>query len=271
MSTIYSARGQHQVAQPGILIVDHAIEEQRSLMDLLRANHFKLSFAFDGKQAYQRALATQPGLILLETRLPRMDGFSVCRLLQADPATRDIPVIFLTQDNQTEHRIEGLTVGAVDYITKPFEPEEVLARIRIHLELAARCKEVAAPAASPTVHHPDITVFNAATKLINERLRNIPSLGEIARMTGTHEKKLSQIFRQQTGQTVFAFIREERIQQGRKLLGDTDLSVQEIADQIGFQNACNFSTAFKERFQMTPSRFRQTLRNTTGETDPEQV
>lgn len=267
MSAIFPVHGKH-VPQPGILLVDHAIEEQRSLMDLLRAHHFKLSLAFDGKQAYQRALATQPGLILLETELPRMDGFSVCRLLKADPATRDIPVIFLTSNNRPEHRIEGLTVGAVDYISKPYESAEVLARIRIHLELAARCKEVAAPAANPTVHHPDMVVFNAASKLISERLRSIPSLAEIARMTGTHEKKLSHIFRQQTGQTVFAFIREERIQHGRKLLSDTDLSVQEIADQVGFQNACNFSTAFKERFQMTPSRFRQALRS-AGEPEPE--
>lgn len=244
--------------KPCILLVDDLPEEQRRLGDLLRP-YYRTIVAFNGQQGYQRALASHPELILLDVRMPNGDGYSTCRLLKADPLTRDIPVIFLTSACSPEERIEGLTLGGVDYVAKPFVAEEVLARIRIHLKLAQRANSTApSPQAAPA-RNPDEVMVTAATRLIAQHLQAPLPLAEFARRIGTYEKKLSQIFRTQTGLTVFAFIREERIRCALQLLAQTDMSMLDIADQIGFQNAANFATAFRERMGVTPSAYRQSM------------
>lgn len=244
--------------KPCILLIDDTVEEQRRLMEHLR-QHYRISVAFDGQSGYQRALALRPNLILLDVRMPRLDGFSTCRLLKADPATREIPVIFVSSAYSPEERIEGLTIGGVDYIAKPFIPEEVLARVRIHLHLA-RPQGPSLNPAIRSVRNPDEVLVEAAKKLIAQYLHAPLQLPDIAQRIGTYEKKLTQTFREVTGLTVFAFIREERIARARQLLSDTDLGMQEIADQVGFQSAANFATAFRERMNMTPSAYRQTQR-----------
>ena len=106
---------------------------------------------------------------------------------------------------------------------------------------------------------PDAVLVNAVKRLISDNLAALPGLAEIARSVGTYREKLSQVFREQTGMTVFGFIREERIRRGEELLKDTDIDVQDIALLIGFNNAGNFATAFRERMGVTPSAYRQAI------------
>jgi DNA-binding response OmpR family regulator len=246
-----------------ILIVDDSAFEQRMLVDLLSELPYRVSVAFNGMQGYQLALANQPDLILLDVRMPNMDGYTCCRLLKANPATYNIPVIFLSGADAAEDRIMGLSIGGVDYVAKPFTPGELAARIHVHLNLMRRTRGDAAPAvegATPLPApppNPDAVIVNAAKRLISDNLAALPSLAEIARSVGTYREKLSQLFREQTGMTVFAFIREERIARGVQLLRETDIDVQDIALLIGFNNAGNFATAFRERMGVTPSAYRQ--------------
>ena len=118
---------------PRILLVDDSPDDLRLLSEMLRVGRFRLIVAGDGRQGYQRALSHQPDLILMDVSMPNLDGFTACRLLKADPATRHIPVIFLTAKNAPEERLQGFRLGGVDYVSKPFLAEEVIARIRIHL------------------------------------------------------------------------------------------------------------------------------------------
>ncbi len=112
-----------------LLVVDDQPDQLRLLIDLLRNAGCRISVGFDGSQAYQRALAISPDLILMDVRMPRMDGFAACRLLAATPHG-GIPVIFLTAASDLNERINGLEIGGVDYVLKPFDAAEVLARIR---------------------------------------------------------------------------------------------------------------------------------------------
>jgi len=155
----------------------------------------------------------------------------------------------------------GLQVGAVDYIAKPFTPEELAARIHIHLGLMRRNNTVPPAGSEPSERqqHPDLVFVNAVKQLILDNLGDLPNLSEIARSVGTYREKLTLMFREQTGMTVFAFIREARIARGVELLQQTDIDVQDIALLIGFHNAGNFATAFRERMGMTPSAYRQRL------------
>ena len=100
---------------------------------VLRGAKFRLTVANDGRRGYQRAVVAQPDLILMDIVMPDLDGFGACRLLKADSATRHIPIIFLTAKNAPMERLQGLQMGGVDFVSKPVLPEEVVARIRIHL------------------------------------------------------------------------------------------------------------------------------------------
>lgn len=251
----------HRSTASKILIVEDSAFEQRMLVDLLSELPYKVTVAFNGMQGYQLALAQQPDLILLDVHMPGMDGYAACRLLKANAATQDIPIIFLSGNDNAEDRILGLSLGGVDFIGKPYSSGELAARIQVHLGLAMRARaprDGAAPTETMVaVTDPEMVLVNAVKRLISNNLAAPPSLTEIASKVGTYREKLSQLFRAHTGMTVFAYIRAARIACGMDLLRETDIEVQDIALLVGFNNAGNFATAFRESTGLTPSAYRQ--------------
>lgn len=126
-----------------ILIVDDEPQNLHLLGELLR-DKYEVLIATRGLEAIKRAHSdTPPDLILLDIMMPEMDGYQVCRELQADPVTSNIPIIFITAKDDVLDETEGLAVGAIDYITKPFSPAIVQARVRIHLKLKAQADMLA--------------------------------------------------------------------------------------------------------------------------------
>ncbi len=119
-----------------ILVVDDAAFSLKALSKLLSEHAYEVSGAANGTTALQLATAGSPDLILLDVRLPDIDGYEVCRRLKAEPQTRSIPVIFLSALDDIQDKVQGFAVGGVDYITKPFQVEEVLMRVEIHLTLS---------------------------------------------------------------------------------------------------------------------------------------
>jgi PAS domain S-box-containing protein len=118
-----------------ILIIDDEPANLRVMSNYLENFDLEVLIARDGEAGLQKAQYGQPDLILLDVLMPGIDGFETCRRLKADETTQDIPVIFLTGITETEAKINGFRVGAVDYITKPFQPDELLARVTTHLRL----------------------------------------------------------------------------------------------------------------------------------------
>ncbi|GAB1542207.1 response regulator [Scytonema sp. NUACC21] len=125
-----------------LLIVDDNATNLKILFDLLSYAGFKVLMTEDGETAIKIAESYEPDLILLDVLMPNMDGFETCRRLKSHPATQNIPVIFLTALSQTADKVKGLNIGAVDYIIKPLEHEEVLARVNIHLSLRNLTKKL---------------------------------------------------------------------------------------------------------------------------------
>jgi putative two-component system response regulator len=123
--------------KPTILVVDDA-PDNLSLMSHLLSDDYKVKVANSGEKALKIARSdAPPGLILLDIMMPEMDGYEVCRQLKHDPKTRTIPVIFLTAKSEMDDELAGLTLGAVDYITKPISPPIVMARVKNYLALTA--------------------------------------------------------------------------------------------------------------------------------------
>ena len=121
--------------QGTILIVDDTPTNLAILVDYLAERGFDISVAMDGLSAIEQISDTHPDLILLDVRMPGIDGFETCRRLKARKETSHLPVIFMTALSDTEDKVKGFQVGAVDYVTKPIQQEEVLARVTTHLTL----------------------------------------------------------------------------------------------------------------------------------------
>jgi sigma-B regulation protein RsbU (phosphoserine phosphatase) len=118
-----------------ILIVDDTPANLRLVSQMLAGRGYQVRPVPDGELALSAVRAEPPDLILLDVRMPGMDGYEVCTRLKADPQTRDIPIIFISALDATQDKVKAFTLGGVDYITKPFQIEEVLARVATHLTL----------------------------------------------------------------------------------------------------------------------------------------
>ncbi|VVE07675.1 DNA-binding response regulator [Pandoraea aquatica] len=258
-----------QLSGVRVLVVDDNQEDRMLLMDFLSQQGCRVYIAQDGRDGYTKARTVQPDLILMDIRMPVCDGLGACRLLKADPGTRHIPLIFLTAAALPGERVAGLSAGAVDYVTKPYDFEEVRLRLSIHLKSTpAAPAHSAAPVAAATdtdkhaplpvqAHTLDAVLFRATRALLLDQLGTTPELAGLASAVGTNTRRLNLAFRRCVGVTVFDFLREERMKEARRLLSETSLDVQDIASAVGFASAANFATAFRERFGMPPSGFRE--------------
>ena len=129
LSTLSTAR------QDTVLVVDDTPENLLLLCDLLGERHYQVAVAQSGEAAIALANDILPDLIHLDVMMPGIDGFETCTRLKANPVTRNIPVLFMTALSDTVNKVHGLNAGAVDYVTKPFDGAEVIARINVHLSL----------------------------------------------------------------------------------------------------------------------------------------
>ncbi|MDC9728129.1 MAG: two-component system response regulator [Methyloprofundus sp.] len=120
-----------------ILIVDDTTENLQLLSNILKDSGYKVRPATSGKLALKAVETKQPDLILLDIKMPEMDGYEVCSLLKANPDTKDIPILFISALSDVNDKLKAFQVGGLDYITKPFQFEEVKARVSTHLQLKA--------------------------------------------------------------------------------------------------------------------------------------
>jgi len=128
--------------QCNILIVDDISKNIQVLGNILRQDGYSLSFATSGSQALDMVFADDYDLILLDVMMPEMDGFEVCRKIRELPDGQAIPIIFLTAKTDEEDIVKGFQAGGTDYVTKPFNSEELLARVHAHLELKRARDEI---------------------------------------------------------------------------------------------------------------------------------
>jgi len=125
-----------------ILVVDDTPANLEVVCETLSDAGYEVATAIDGDRALKRVRATTPDLILLDIQMPGIDGFETCQRLKADPMTASIPIIFMTALSDAKSKVKGFDLGAVDYITKPFQEQEVLARVKTHLQLRQLTKNL---------------------------------------------------------------------------------------------------------------------------------
>ena len=125
-----------------VMVVDDTRPNVLVLQRALSSIGYKISVAFDGKKALELIPKSKPDLILLDVMMPGINGFEVCKTLKKDPELRDMPIIFITALGMPKDVLSGFEAGAVDYITKPFNLQEVCVRVKTHLTLSAAIKKL---------------------------------------------------------------------------------------------------------------------------------
>ena len=248
---------------PQLLIIDDQMQSIALLLGYFKGHALEVMVALGGRDGLRKAFEGQPDAILLDVAMGDMDGFTVCRRLKADARTRDIPIIFLSANTTVAHKLEGFAAGGVDYIGKPFSAEEVLARIYVHLRLGNLIDRLGTlggidgrAAVSDEQAHDEQIVAKCIALLQNEAAQ-WEGLEPLVRAVGTNEKRLTDLFRTQFGLTVYEYFMELRLEQARVRLTRSNLQVQQIAELAGYQNASDFSRAFRRRYGVGPRQYRQ--------------
>lgn len=126
-----------------ILAVDDTPANLDAISETLTDAGYEVAIATDGERALKQLQYTLPSLILLDVMMPGIDGFTTCEIVKSNPKYQDLPIIFMTALAETENKVKGLSLGAVDYVTKPFQPDELMARVNLHLKLRYLAKELA--------------------------------------------------------------------------------------------------------------------------------
>jgi len=257
-----------------ILIIDDEPVQLRAIVAELNALGFETLIARDGADGLRKAEQGAPDLILLDIRMPGWDGYETCQRLKAAPVTRAIPVIFLSALCDTAEKLQGFEAGCVDYITKPFDQRELLARVSAHLHqrhlFAAMAEQVEPPRqgqtaladrkhAGPaeTADQMALRLVYRAIDILHEEMADPPRLIELAHRVGTNQTRLGHEFQTHLGMSIFEYLREQRLVRAQELLASSDLLVQQIAHAVGFKRAGDFATAFRLRFGMTPREYRK--------------
>ncbi len=240
-----------------VLLVDDSVTDLQLLTEMMTLHNLRISVATDGTCGLEQATLLQPGLILLDVRMPGLDGFSVCRHLKAHRQTRSIPVIFLTASIDLSERLEGFAAGGVDYIGKPFEVMEVLARVGVHLQRNIQ------PPDEPMAEVADGGQLVAAVQqLLRSSITTPPGLDDLARRFGTNRRRLNELFQTLCGQPVFGWLREERLRLAYLRVSQPGQRFAGISDALGYSTPANFTKAFRQRYGFTPSEVRRHITGT---------
>jgi DNA-binding response OmpR family regulator len=162
--------------EENLLIIDDIPENIQVLGHALAKEHYSVSFATDGQQALDMIAENDFDLILLDIMMPHMDGYEVCRCLKSMPGKKDVPIIFLTARTESEDIVKGFQVGAVDYVTKPFNAPELLARVRTHIELANARKMIRRRNRELARKNDALRKMNAELKRALERIKTLEGI-----------------------------------------------------------------------------------------------
>ncbi|WP_020597804.1 response regulator [Spirosoma panaciterrae] len=220
--------------------------------------------AEDGQDGLEKATMSLPNLIICDLLMPRLDGFEFCRLLKNQETTSHIPVVMLTAKATAQDRIEGFDLGADDYLTKPFNPAELKARVRNLLKKQAQWQQYysgESGRANDGLPEPALSEKEAVF-LAKAHARVMAHLADrnFGVETFSHEMNMSQSqlvrkLKALTGQTAVEYVRTVRLEQAADRLRQKQGSVSEIAHQVGFESLAYFTRMFQERFGVLPSAY----------------
>lgn len=244
-----------------LLAEDH--EDTAAYLTKCLSVSYKIMRARDGQAALDLACEQIPDLVVSDLMMPRMDGFELCQRLKSDERTSHVPVVLLTSRTEAESKLEGLRQGADDYLAKPFDEAELLARLqnllttrrRLQEALAAALSQAPVSAQPPKVHDPFLEKLWAVVDAhLDHSDFDVPFL---CREIGLSRTQLHRKVTALTGESITKFIHTVRFATATRLLEQTQLTISEVAYECGFSDPGYFTKLFSKEFGITPTEFRE--------------
>ncbi len=265
-----------------VLVIEDEVESRNIFLECLEAEGFDTISAENGLVGVEKAQEHLPDLIICDVVMPQLDGYGVLSSLRQNRGTALIPFIFLTAKSTTDEIRQGMKLGADDYLTKPTTAEELLGAIATRLEKQAAIREwytaesqkliapaspnksqqATAPSADTSLSADSQSLFPACPQLkevfdfIDTHYYEPINLSDVAQVVGYAPAYLTDLVRRQTGKTVHQWIVERRMAQACSLLLETNQSIEQIAEAVGYRYTGCFFRQFRISFGMTPQVWR---------------
>ena len=251
-----------------LLVVDDNIDIRTYLREHF-SEEYRVLEAASGNKALQKIKKFPPDVIISDIMMPDGDGFSLLKNLRSDPETDFLPIILLTARAEAEDKLEGLGIGADDYLTKPFSMEEVSIRVHNLIERQKRLQKYYERQGGHVTDqkkslHPDEVEMESADEQYLEQVRQIIqqnmqnenfSVEDLAEKMFQSRTHLFRRLKELTGETPSALIKRMRLERGADLLKQNMGTVSEVAYSTGFKSVAQFSKSFRDQFSKTPTEF----------------
>jgi len=244
------------MAATKILVVEDEVTIRETLVNILEMSCYKVAQAGDGREGLKKIQKSLPDLIISDVMMPDMDGFQLLKKVRENRQTELVPFIFLSAKVELESRLEGLSIGADDYICKPFDMEEL--SLKVKNILRSRRKLVNNTLSEPKKLKviPDSEKFLRSLKVILEDKISDKDLdldylsGKLSISRSTLQKKIKNI----TGQNISSYVREFRLRRAKQLIDANYGNISQIAEKTGFSSVSYFSLTFKNYFGHPPTK-----------------
>ena len=243
-----------------ILLVEDNEDFRFYLKDNLRES-FNVLEAANGKIGWQETLNHNPDLIVSDIMMPEMDGIELCKKLKSDPRSSHIPIILLTAKASTDQQVEGISTGADDYITKPFDFQILESRIQNLIQTRENLRKsyqsmIGLDPEKIKVDSLDEKFIRDAVKAVQQNISNADyTVVELGQVLGMSRVSLYKKILALTAKTPIEFIRIIRMKRAAQLLKESHLSISEIAYEVGFNSPRIFSGYFKDEYKILPSEY----------------
>lgn len=248
-----------------LLLVDDNPDVQ-SLLALLFQNYFEIEMASDGEEGLEKALQILPDLVISDVVMPKMDGKQMCTAIKSNPISQHIPVIMLTSEDSDDSQVEGLSLGADDYLTKPFNNEVLVAKVNTILQNKERQRSflrsqiLDMPADKMPESRDDAFLRKVIEVLQNNISEPELSVEFLAEKTALSRVQLFRKFKAITGCSPSEYIKMFRLQYAATMLASGKYSVADVAYQVGYSDPKYFSSCFAEKYGMSPSQYAKSKR-----------
>ncbi|QNP54337.1 response regulator (plasmid) [Hymenobacter qilianensis] len=245
---------------PQLLIVEDNEEVRQYLHQLFEAEYEVLT-AEDGIEGWEKALSHLPHFIISDVMMPRSDGLEMCQKIKQHPKTAHIPVLLLTARTAETHQLEGLGMGADDYVSKPFNPTLLQAKVTTLLRNRRKLHEyyqrqILLEPTEIVVADADRQFLENAMSVVEKHLEDAEfSVQVLVREVGMSQSVFYRRIKSITGQTAVEFIRDVRMKRAAQLLAQTPMRVSEVAFQVGIEDAKYFRKAFQKIYMLSPSEY----------------
>ncbi|SHE33033.1 hybrid sensor histidine kinase/response regulator transcription factor [Dysgonomonas macrotermitis] len=245
-----------------ILIVEDEDEIRQYIREEL-SDEYKISECVNGKEALERILSEMPDLIVSDVMMPEMDGITLCKKVKQNININHIPVILLTAKSNTEHKVEGLDIGADAYIVKPFNTSLLRSTIRNLVSNRERLKNKYSGLQIPEsklddlqLRSPDEILMDKIVRIVNANLSNSElSVEMLASEVGMSRVHLHRKLKELTSLPARDFIKGIRLKQAASLLTGKKLTISEVAYATGFSSLSHFSNSFREFYGLSPKEY----------------